>query len=657
MIYYTCADFPYDLMKYVPKSKGKQGARKDRRKYAEIIATFDIETTALDDIQQAVLWHWQTCIDGMIVTGRTWNEYQQFLDGLDQWLPAGYTLVFYVHNLAYEFQFLRAIHDFTEEEVFCVTGRKVVKASINNRFEYRCSYFLTNMSLREFLKKMNIEHKKTDLDYHKKRFPWTPITQEEFEYCVNDVLGLYEALKKTMKIDGHTIATIPVSSTGYVRADFKKAMRDGGFINMVQECAPSFDVYLAIRRAFRGGNTHANRCYTGVIMPNVHSYDRASSYPDVLVNYPYPVKPFKRQRISKMSEIEPDMPYLLNIEFSNIRLRDPFCGCPYIPIHKCQILVGSVNDNGRVIQAERLSMYMTDIDLKILTSMYVFDSAVIIDSWRSEYGMLPSAMRDVTMEYYRKKTELKGVAGQEVYYTKAKNKLNSIYGMCATNPVRTTIVFNGHDFAVKDEDPEDELKKANRKAFTVFCWGCWCTAYARLLLQRAIDLCGHKFIYCDTDSVKYVGDVDFTALNDELTKLSERNAAYADDPAGVRHYLGVYEHDAEYQRFVTLGAKKYAYEDENGQFHITIAGVSKSGAAEMQCIENFREGFIFKDSAGVEAWYNDDWHDPVTIDGHTIEVPPNIYLKQSTYVLGLTLEYKKLFHLTQEQYDKIMKTM
>lgn len=302
-------------------------------------------------------------------------------------------------------------------------------------------------------------------------------------------------------------------------------------------------------------------------------------------------------------------------------------------------------------------MYMTDIDLKILTSMYVFDSAVIIDSWRSEYGMLPAAMRDVTMDYYRKKTELKGVAGQEVYYTKAKNKLNSIYGMCATNPVRTTIVFNGHDFAVKDDDPEDELKKANRKAFTVFAWGCWCTAYARLLLQRAINLCGHKFIYCDTDSVKYVGDVDFTALNDELTKLSERNAAYADDPAGVRHYLGVYEHDAEYQRFATLGAKKYAYEDENGQFHITIAGVSKSGAAEMESIENFREGFIFKDSAGIEAWYNDDWHDPVTVDGHEIEIPPNIYLKQSSYVLGLTLEYKKLFHLTQEQYDKIMKTM
>ena len=96
----------------------------------------------------------------------------------------------------------------------------------------------------------------------------------------------------------------------------------------------------------------------------------------------------------------------------------------------------------------------------------------------SEYGRLPQAMIDVTMDYYRKKTELKGVAGQEVYYTKAKNKLNSIYGMCATNPVRTSLVFNGNDFEVKEVDEKTELKKANSKAFTVFAWGCWCTAWS-----------------------------------------------------------------------------------------------------------------------------------------------------------------------------------
>ena len=403
-------------------------------------------------------------------------------------------------------------------------------------------------------------------------------------------------------------------------------------------------------------NTHANRCYTGIIMEDVTSYDRSSSYPDVLVNMPYPVKPFERQRITQLEEVIDGYPYLLHVEFTDIRQRDPFYGCPYLSIHKCYDLRGLINDNGRVVKADHLSTYLTDIDLGILYQQYDWSDAKVLRAYRSDYGFLPAAMREVTMDYYQRKTQLKGVAGQEVYYNKAKNKLNSVYGMCATNPVRTTVIFNGTDFEVKETDEREELEKANRKSFTVFAWGCWCTAWARYWLEKAIRLCGHNFIYCDTDSVKYVGSVDFTELNREIQANSERHGAYADDPAGNRHYLGVYEHDATYKRFVTLGAKKYAYEDDKG-LHITISGVSKSGAKEMGCLENFREGFVFKESAGLEAFYNDQWmEEPLIIDGHELQVSPNIYLSAGQYRLGLTQDYKWLFRLTQEQFDKILKS-
>ena len=663
---YTVEDFPYEILHFVQRAKRPRGKpRMDNKSYADIICTFDIEATNLPEIKQAVMWHWQSCIDGIVVTGRTWEQYDRFLDRLDRQLPKGLTLVFYVHNLGYEFQWLRAIHNFDalppragdNGEVFCITGRKVVKCSIGRRFEYRCSYTLTNMSLAVFLNKMGVEHQKEEMDYSIRRFPWTPVTPEELSYCINDVLGLWEALRRMMKADGNTIADIPITSTGYVRADFKRAMRNGGYLPMVREMAPDYDTYLAIRRAFRGGNTHSNRSYTGIIMDNVTSYDRASSYPDVLVNMPYPVKPFKRQHITELDQIEERMPYILLIEFRGIRLQDPFWGCPYLSLHKCQQLERVINDNGRVVQAARLQTYLTDIDLEIVKDEYEWEDAVILASWRSEYGMLPAAMKEVTMDYYERKTKLKGVEGQEVYYMKSKNKLNSIYGMCATNPVRTTLVFNGVDFSVKEGSEQEELEKANKKSFTAFAWGCWCTAWARYWLERAIKLCGHKFIYCDTDSVKYVGHVDFSELNAEIQAISERHGAYADDPSGHRHYLGVYERDATYKRFVTLGAKKYAYEDEDGKMHITIAGVSKDGAAEMGCLGNFKEGFVFHENGGMEAFYNDTWGDPIEIDGHRLELPPNIYLQNGEYTLGLTLEYKRLFHLTQEQYDKILKSM
>ena len=655
---YTADTFPYDILTYIRPARWNSGRPKhDVKKYADIIATFDIECTNMPEIKQSFMWHWQACVDGFVCVGRTWEEYQTFLAGIDRELPEGLCFVQYVHNLAYEFQFLRAIHDFTEDEVFCLTGRKVAKCEIGKRFEYRCSYCLTNMSLREFLKKMEVEHQKTELDYDKIRYPWTPISESELEYCIADVLGLYEALRRMMKQDRQNVANVPMTSTGYVRQDFKKAMRKGGFIPLVKECAPSYDVYLMLRRAFRGGNTHANRCYTGIIMENVTSYDRNSSYPDVLINMPYPIKPFQLQRWTRdLDDLEDGFPYLLEVVFEDIKQKDPFYGCPYLSIHKCYDLRSIINDNGRVVQAEQLRTFLTDIDLGIMREQYEWSSARILKAYRSEYGFLPSAMRDVTMDYYRRKTQLKGVECQEVYYNKAKNKLNSVYGMCATNPVRTSMIFNGTDFEVKEVNEEEQLEKANRKSFTVFAWGCWCTAWSRYWLEKAIRLCGHNFIYCDTDSVKYVGTVDFTELNKEIQANSERHGAFADDPAGRRHYLGVYEHDATYKRFVTLGAKKYAYEDEKG-LHITISGVSKSGAKEMGCLENFREGFIFHESAGLEAFYNDQrMEDPLIIDGHELPIPPNIYLSPGKYRLGLTADYKWLFRLTQEQYDKILKS-
>lgn len=655
----TVETFPYYILKYIRQCRGINGHPKAHRKqYADILCTFDIETTNIDELKQSIMYHWQCCVDGMICVGRTWKEFDVFLAGIDEWLPKGLTMVFYVHNLAFEFQFLRAVHDFTEDEVFCLTGRKVAKCDIGDRFEFRCSYCLTNMSLREFLKKMGVEHQKTELDYSIRRYPWTPLSDQELEYCIIDVLGLYEALRKMFKADGNTLADVPITSTGYVRKDFKGAMRRGGWIKEVRKAAPSYDVYLALRRAFRGGNTHANRCYTGIIMENVTSYDRASSYPDVLVNMPYPVKKFEQQfDVHEPDDLLDGFPYVFCLDVWDIELQDPFWGCPYLSIHKCYNLLGCVNDNGRVLSAKRFQTWLTDVDFMIVKQQYKWSKAKITKCYRSEYGLLPRGMKDVTMLYYRRKTELKGVKGQEIYYNKAKNKLNSIYGMCATNPVRTSLVFNGHDFEVKEVNEEEELDKANRKSFTEFAWGCWCTAWARWWLEKAIRLCGHNFIYCDTDSVKYVGDVDFTELNAEIQAQSERHGAYADDPAGNRHYLGVYEKDATYKRFVTLGAKKYAYEDDNGELHITIAGVSKDGAKELGKLENFQDGFVFHESAGQEAFYNDDWIETTyTVDGHELVISPNIYLRQADYTLGLTLEYKRLFYLSQEEFYKIVRT-
>ena len=159
----------------------------------------------------------------------------------------------------------------------------------------------------------------------------------------------------------------------------------------------------------------------------ISSWDRSSSYPDTIVNYPYPVKPWKKQFITRLEQLEDGFPYLIEAQFTDIEPIDPFECCPYLAVHKCYDLVGHVDDNGRVLQAKSLRIYFTDVDYRIIKDQMKWKSAVILNCYRSEYGMLPAAMREVTLDYYRKKTELKGVIGQEAYYSKAKAKLNSIY--------------------------------------------------------------------------------------------------------------------------------------------------------------------------------------------------------------------------------------
>ena len=108
------------------------------------------------------------------------------------------------------------------------------------------------------------------------------------------------------------------------------------------------------------------------------------------------------------------------------------------------------------------------------------------------------------------------------------------------------------------------------------------------------------------------------------------------------HYMGVYEMEEGYDKFITLGAKKYAYE-QNGELGVTVSGVLKSkGAKELKNLENFTPGFVFREAGGTASWYNDDVYGKITKDGNEIEIGPNICILPSTYQVGLSEDYDEL---------------
>lgn len=655
----TIDSFDYSIISTAGLQKrrqGNQGRKNDKRVYKDLFCAFDIETTNDTDLGQAYMYIWQFQIEDQTIIGRTWMEFKEFLRNCRMQLKQDEWLMVFIHNLSFEFSFLKGIYKFKPDEVFSIESRKVLRCSMWEHFELRCSYLLTNMNLDTFTKKMGVTHKLSgeEFDYSKKRYPWTDLTDKELQYCITDVKALVEALKVYFDIEHDNFYTIPFTSTGFVRRDVKRAMRHYNRQDLFN-MQPDYEVFKILREAFRGGNTHANRYYSGRIMENITSYDRVSSYPDVQINELFPMSPWIREENVTAERacriiFKHKRAALMRVGFSNISLKNPLWGCPYIPKHKCRNLGRHYNDNGRILWADWLEISLCDPDLKIIMEEYDYDSITFYDFYHCRYGRLPKPLREEIQKFYRDKTELKGVQGQELFYMLQKAKLNSIYGMSCQMPVKQTIDFID-GYWIEQELPEEELlAKNNAKAFLVYSWGVWTTCHARMELEKALNIVGPaRFVYCDTDSVKFIDDgkVSFNAYNESRKRDSIKNGGVAADPKGHKHYLGVYENEGTYKRFITMGAKKYAYEDAAGELHITVAGVSKyKGAAELARrggLEAFKEGFVWYDAGGLESVYNDDPDiKKVNIEGHELQISSNVLLRPSAYTLGITGEYARI---------------
>lgn len=677
MIHIGVEDFDWYWFRMLEQQSRKRGnnATKQKYYYRDIITAFDIETTYIKEIDQSVMYIWQWCFgDKCVVTGRTWYELMQFIKKIEEVLE-GDRLICFVHNLSFEFQYLSGIYDFNPEDVFAIDHRKVLKALLHNCIEFRCSYLQTNMSLRAFCEKMGVKNYKLKLNYKKRRYWYTDLTSKEMAYCINDVIGLVQAINVEMERDGDNLYTLPLTSTGYVRRECKKVMRTVGK-KYIQSMTPSMEIYELLREAFRGGNTHASRYYSNQMITlehdgYIHSADIASAYPDAIVNDLFPVSKFVIKKNCSKEDLhkliyERHRACLIRCALENVRLKDDMIPVPYLAKSKCAGIINGVYDNGRILSADFIACTtFTDIDYEIIKKQYDFDMYIITVA-SARYGKLPQAFRDLVIEYFRKKTQLKNKPGDdehsadfyELLYNKMKNLLNGLYGLLAQNPVKHTINYvNDPDGIFTEEEADDEelLGEYNKKAFVLYQWGVWVTCHCRAHIQRGIDACGLGFLYCDTDSCKYIGDINWDEVNAPYLKRSKQSGAYASDQNGEVFHMGIFEREKDMIEFKTMGAKKYAYRDLKGSLHITIAGVNKKiGAIELERaggISAMQEDFQFIYAGGLEARYSDfpevsEW---TTEDGVTIRITRNVSLVDNTKTLGLTAEYRDLLSICSQQ--------
>lgn len=571
------------------------GEYKVVKKDVQLPIAFDIETSSFyhNNEKRAVMYVWQFAINDNVLIGRTWQEFLLLLNRLHEYfnLTKNY-LYIYVHNLGYEFQFMRKW--LTWKDVFANELRKPIYAKTTNHFIFRCSYFLSGYSLDTLSKKIGGVKKLIGyLNYDETRHSETFLTKEEIDYCANDVLIVTNYIKQMIE-KWHTVKNIPLTQTGNIRRYTRnECFKNYRYKWLMRKLTIEPLEFIYLKQSFAGGFTHGNANYMNITLNDVTSYDITSSYPSVIISEQYPMSKGRQVYVKNESEYKKIINkycVIADVIFHNLREK---MGVPdnIISLSKTYNRTNDVlTNNGRIVKISRCGITITDVDYKNITMFYDYDKMTIEKCYCYEKSYLPLPIIKTVLELYKEKTELKDVQGKERDYLHSKELLNSVYGMCVTNTIKSNVIYDNDEWGESELNLYDSVKKYNddKTRFLFYVWGIYITAYARNRLYEAIIACGRDYVYSDTDSVKLMNNEShknfFEKANNEYLKSALRTLNYYNIPTellspannkGEIKTLGMWKNEGTYTKFKTLGAKRYMYELD-GDIHITVAGLSKS---------------------------------------------------------------------------------
>ena len=664
--------------------------------YYNIECGFDIETSSVTldgDKKFAFMYEWTFGISDKehICYGRTWEEFLEFCQYLQDelGLDENNILVVYIHNMGYEFQFMRKYFNWLN--VFAVDDRKPIRALSSFGIEFRDSYILSGYSLAKLADNL-VSHKikklAGDLDYKLCRLPDTPLSQKELAYCNNDVEIILYYINEQIK-QYENITKIPMTNTGRVRKFVRDKCyhtskthkndsrgKNQRYKELMEELVLTKDEYTMLKRCFMGGFTHASMLHSGELLENVSSIDFTSSYPAVMLSEKFPMSKPKHENLKEISftdlMADSEKGLMFDVRFNN--LHSKLTHETYLSESKCRGLEKPIINNGRVFSADVAITTMTDIDFRIMQKCYSWDSVQVSNCYSFYMTYLPRPIILAICELYGNKTTLKGVKGKEVEYLVSKGMLNSVYGMCVTDIVRNTIEYTDswHITPFTEDDIIEQVEKYNssRNRFLYYPWGVWVTAYARRNLWTGILNIGDDYVYSDTDSIKmlnYENHLPYINWYNQMieNKLKDMCKARKIDFAlmkpktikGVEKLIGVWDYEGTYTHFKTLGAKRYLVRHDDGSMEITVAGLSKQRGVEYLleiCDNDYSKVFdMFNDDLFIPAsetgknthtYIDDEMTAEVTdYKGYsaTVTALSGVHLSECEFTLSISSQYSK----------------
>lgn len=570
----------------------------------------------------------------------------------------GDNTVIYVHNLSYDWVFLRKFFMAawgTPTHQLNTKSHYPIFITFANGIMLRDSLILAQRSLDKWAKDMNVEHQKAvgAWVYDEIRQQGARFTPDEKTYIEHDTLAGVECIDMTLQVLKKRIYSIPYTATGIPREEVRKRAAKNRGRDLFKKIVPDYETQLFLEDVFHGGYTHNNRHYCErVVRGQVDAYDEASAYPYVMLAYKFPMERFRPTENCTPEFIlnNPEYAYIFTLILIKPRLKNDNISMPALQKSKAKQTVNVVEDNGRILCAEYVEIRLNEIDLSVIMQQYDFDAAACTDVQYSLKDWLPRWFTDYVYQCFVDKTELKG--GDPVLYSIAKARLNSLYGMCVQRPVKITIEENYMTGDYKPVEDQDERELYNKyatspKSVLPYQWGVWVTSLA---FANLFEIGSHAgvWIYSDTDSCYGMDwDVEGLAAYNESCKarLTERGYG-AVNHNGREYWLGICELDGQYKEFVSVGAKRYAVRTTGGTLKITVAGVPKSGVLCLKDdIRNFKKGLVFDGETTGKMQHTYFYEEDIYTDENGNERGDSIDLSPTTYVLDSVSfpDWEKIF--------------
>lgn len=593
----------------------------------------------------------------------------------------GDEIYIYWHNLSYDWVFVRK-HMFNKfghpERQLNTKSHYPIFIKFANGICFRDSLCLAQRKLEKWADDLDVEHKKAvgKWDYNKLRNQHGEyFTGGELTYIENDTLAGVECIDKLMTALNKHIYSMPYTATGIPREECRKIGKKNGARESFLKVVLDYERYIQATRVYHGGYTHANRYMIDRLILNVICHDFSSSYPFVMLSEKYPAdafKPFEDCSLDDIIEMSDTYAFMFKLiligdKDNPIRLKDLHNPMPALQYSKCTKIVNDICDNGRVLQADYVEIYLIEIDAKLIYEQYKYAKHICTEVCYSRKDYLPRWFTDYVYMLYCDKCKLKD--GDPVLYSLAKAKLNSLYGMCVQKSLRDNLV---EDYMTGDYTNEIPINPNTKKPYTEeelyqkyidnnnsvlpYQWGVWVTSYAMFNLFQLAKCCidsegENHFVYSDTDSIysTYWNEEKLKEYNDNCLRKLQANG-YDSVKVGDETYTpGVAEFDGAYSEFKTLGAKRYccryAEDDRNkkdnwGKLKITVAGVPKKTGVKClnDDINNFTSGFIFHGEDTGKLTHHYIIEDSIVTDengnerGDSIDLTPCDYLLSSIYV-------------------------